>query len=147
MYYFQRNSKGELKAVKYENLNQNGPYITRHDFATMADAQDVANELNGFPELNIAPFSDDWMAVDGGRSVSPRFDVVRKPKVGEPVSMAFNGDYYPDGYIAKISPTMKKITTTTGTTYYRRRQTASWLRNGKTFSMVGGHIDKRNPSF
>ena len=86
------------------------------------------------------------MMVDRGPSTDPRYTVIRTPKVGDPVSRAFNGDYYPDGEIARISPTFKVITTTTGTRFYRHGQSALWLANGM-WSMVRGHRDERNPSF
>ena len=68
------------------------------------------------------------------------------PNINDPVSYAFNGDYYPCGYIKTISKTLKKITTTTGETFYRKRNTGCWLRNG-TWSMVQGHIEAQNPHF
>jgi len=147
MLYFQRNSAGTLRVISQEKAHTTTlPYLCRHDFETLEDAQAVAEELNGFPKLNIAPFSDKYIATDAGRSCSPRYDVISRPQVGDEVSYAFNGDYYPDGTITKISPTLKKITTDTGSTFYRVRQTGSWKKNG-TWSLVHGHIDKRNPSF
>lgn len=87
-----------------------------------------------------------YIAVDRGSHVSPRYDVIRAPAIGDEVSYAFNGDYYPCGEITKISPTMKKITTSTGDTFYRRRESGSWLKN-KTWSLVNGHISRMNPHF
>ena len=86
------------------------------------------------------------MAVDRGPSTLPRYTVIRTPQVGDLVSRAFNGDYYPDGVIARISPTMKVITTDTGTRFYREGQSARWVAHG-TWTMVRGHRNERNPSF
>ena len=61
--------------------------------------------------------------------------------------MGFNGDYYPCGTIVKISPTLKKITTSDGKEFYRVKQTGSWRLKGTSFYMVKGTHDKRNPSF
>src|ERR1039458_2028661 len=44
-----------------------------------------------------------FLGVDEGSNVSPRFDIIELFSVGDPVSYAFNGDYYPDGYIVKIT--------------------------------------------
>lgn len=67
-----------------------------------------------------------------------------KPKIGDKVSYAFNGDCTPCGEIEKISPTMKKITTTRGQVFYNKKGTASWVMYG-TWSMVKGHYETRNP--
>jgi hypothetical protein len=88
----------------------------------------------------------DYIATDAGGYCSPRYDVIKAPQHLAPVSYCFNGDYYPCGHIKSISKTMKKITTTTGKTFYRRKNTGCWLANG-TWSMVEGHIEARNPMF
>jgi hypothetical protein len=86
------------------------------------------------------------IGIDRGRQTSPQFDVVEAPVVGAEISYAFNGDYYPCGTIVSISETMKKITSSTGRSFYRRRKTASWVAS-KTWTMVKGHIERRNPHF
>ena len=144
MLYFYRDTNDNSLHASTNPVGTN--YTTRHDFGSFADAQAVADELNGFPSLNIAPFGDKYIAIDCGRCVSPRYDVVEKPAKGDKVSYAFNGDYYPCGEITSISKTLKRIKTTTGATFYRVRQTGSWKMN-KTWSLVAGHHDKRNPSF
>jgi hypothetical protein len=96
--------------------------------------------------LEAASADESLMAVDRGTSVYPRYAVIRKPQVGDDVSYAFNGDYYPDGQIASISKSMKVITTTNGHKFYRRKESGSWVMNG-TWTLVNGHIDRRNPSF
>lgn len=72
--------------------------------------------------------------------------VAKLPQVGEPVSEAFNGDYYPRGVIVKVSKTGAKVTTSTGHVFTRSRKRPSVWANG-SFSMVPGHHDKRNPHF
>ncbi len=111
----------------------------RHSWTCMQDAQAFADKL--FVRHNVP-----YTAIDNGQYHSPRFDVQEKPRVGDFVSYGFNGDAYPDSEIVRISPTMKKITTASGRTYYRLRQTGSWKMH-KTWSMIKGHHDKRNPSF
>jgi len=85
------------------------------------------------------------IACDRGPSCSPRFHVEPAPVVGEAVSYAFNGDYYPCGVITSISKTMKKITTSEGRVFYRRKQTAVW--KDSIWCMVSGHINRWNPEF
>lgn len=87
-----------------------------------------------------------YIAIDSGPGHYPRYDVIKAPVVGDKVSYAFNGDYRPDGVIVKVSPTMKVIETDSGNRYYRRKKTGSWLRGG-TWSLILGHIDRRNPEF
>jgi len=86
------------------------------------------------------------IACDHGAHCSPRYYTAEVPFMGDAVSYAFNGDYYPCGFVASISKTLKKITTTEGQTFYRRRNTGSWVMSG-TWSLVGGHIERQNPHF
>lgn len=72
------------------------------------------------------------------------YKIYKKPKIGDKVSYGFNGDYNPCGEIATISPTMKKITTTTGHSFYNRKGTATWKMHN-TWTMVNGHYYERNP--
>lgn len=108
-------------------------------FNTMQEAVTAAAEL-------AATTNEPHMAADGGSHRYPRYTVIKTPAVGDLVSRAFNGDYTPEGEISKISKTLKRIETTTGTVFYRRGQSASWVSNG-TWAMVRGHIDERNPHF
>lgn len=73
-------------------------------------------------------------------------DIVEAPVVGDPVSYAFNGDSYPCGTITKIAVNYRWIETSEGKRFYRRKQTAAFLM-GKTWYMVHGHINQRNPEF
>jgi len=89
---------------------------------------------------------DIYLPVDRTESTSPRYDVMKAPKVGDQVSYGFNGDYYPDGEIVKITKTYQ-ITTSSGNTYRRRKHNAGWLKSGGTWGLVQGHIDEQNPHF
>lgn len=87
-----------------------------------------------------------YLPVDNGPHHSPRFDLVDAPQVGDEVSYGFNGDYYPDGTVEKVSPTFQ-ITTSTGRKYRRKGVTSGWMAAGGTWGLVKGHIDERNPHF
>lgn len=88
----------------------------------------------------------EFLPVDRDRWTWPQYAIVEKPKVGELCSKAFNGDSYPAGHIASISKTLKKITTTTGLSFYRNGHGEGW-RQGGTWWLVRGHHSERNPSF
>ena len=77
----------------------------------------------------------------------PTYIVYKMPEVGAQISYGFNGDSYPCGEITKISKTFKKITSSTGETFYRRACGTAWALPGGTWSMTKGHHDCRNPHF
>ena len=108
---------------------------TRNDWRTFDAAKEVAAALGA-----------GYIATDAGPYVSPRYDVIALPKVGDAVSYAFNGDSYACGYVASISPSLKLITTTEGQKFYRVRETGCWKYN-RTWSLQSGHVEKRNPEF
>lgn len=112
--------------------------VSRHDFNSLQDAQDVVIAFEGTGVV--------LMATDAGEWCSPRFDIIEAPKVGDAISYAYNGDYYPCGHIATISKTMKRIVSTEGHIFTRRRLTGAWLRDGM-WTMVSGHVNKWNPEF
>ena len=85
------------------------------------------------------------IACDRGEYHSPRFHIAPVPAVGEEVSYAFNGDYYPCGVITAISKTFKKITTSDGKVFYRKGQTGTW--KSGIWSLVDGNIERMNPEF
>jgi hypothetical protein len=116
-----------------------GQYETRHNWKSFARVEEIAAQLTEATGVR-------YLAVDKGAHTSPRYDVIKAPTVGEEVSRYFNGDGYPAGEIAKISPSFKRIETTTGVVFFRRRLTDSWINNG-TWGMAGGHRNDRNPSF
>jgi hypothetical protein len=89
-----------------------------------------------------------YLGTDAGSGCSPRFDIERGWVEGEPVSYAFNGDYYPCGTIVKIvGEGQRIITTSTGAKFYRRKTSGNWKKTGGTWSLVAGHHTDKNPSF
>jgi hypothetical protein len=113
--------------------------FNRNDFKTLETAEKVAADATALTgNLHIA--------VDQGPSWSPRYDVIEAPRVGAEVSYGFNGDYYPAGKITKISASLRRVQTDRGDVFFRRGQTAAWVKNG-TWSMVQGTINRRNPEF
>lgn len=142
-----RDSNGKILAAsalpKYDQDAEN-----RNDWKTMAAAEEVARALG-----------EGYIATDAGPYVSPRYDVRALPKIGDAVSYAFNGDYYPCGHIVRISagPGFRRIEAheerggkhvgeVTKHVFYRRRLTGSWLKDGM-WSLVAGHVNRRNPEF
>lgn len=87
-----------------------------------------------------------FIAIDEGSHTSPRYQIRRRPMIGDPVSFGFNGDCYLDGAITQISKSLKVITTSTGKKFYRRRQSGTWKHAG-TWFLVTGHFEAQNPHF
>lgn len=108
---------------------------TRNDWKTFDAAKEIALLLG-----------DEFIATDAGPHVSPRYDIVKLPKIGDKVSQAFNGDHYPAGQIKSISKSLRLIVTDTGLKFYRVRETGSW-RNQGTWFLEAGHHSELNPSF
>lgn len=125
---------GELKLGEWDGSWQN-----RCDWTSFEEVQRIAAYVT-------AVSREDYVGIDEGDCCSPRYDVVRAPRVGDLVSYGFNGDSYPDGEIVSVSKTMQVITST-GKRYRRRGKTGTWLRTGGTWSLIHGHISERNPHF
>lgn len=122
-----------------DQIKPNG-WLSRTDMATLEFAEKIAAQLT---ETQGKVF----LATDSGEHVSPRYDVIEAPAIGDKVSRGFNGDYYPCGEIVKITPKWM-VTTSTGLKFRRQKNSGRWLQSpGGTFGMVGGHIDERNPHF
>jgi hypothetical protein len=133
-----RNAPACIEVVEISDRVIHGQgWVSRHDFKTFEQAQEVAEAASIFEGV-------DYIATDAGANSYPRYDVIKAPQVLDPVSYAFNGDAYPCGHIKTISKTMKKITTTTGKVFYRRRNTGSWV-SAPCWFMVSGHSEERNP--
>jgi hypothetical protein len=114
------------------------------DWPTTARTETIAAQLTeATGELHIA--------VDHGDHVSPRWDVIRAPAVGDGVSRNFNGDSYPCGKIVKIAADHKQIRTQEEgrpvRVFYRRRHSAAWVEAGGTWALVRGHVAAQNPEF
>ena len=147
-----RDSRGRLLTAKV--VDSAPEHENRNDWKTMAAAEEVARVLNQF-----ADGFDRYLATDAGPHVSPRYDVIALPKVGDAVSYSFNGDSYPCGHVISVSagPNFRRIVAheprggkhvgeVREHVFWRRRKTGSWIMDG-TWSLVAGHVDKRNPSF
>lgn len=113
-------------------------WVSRWDWNSYEEVENIAKLASEFSGQKYLP-------VDCGEHVSPRFDIVKAPVIGEEVSQYFNGDSYPEGVVVKISESYKMITTSTGKKFYRYKQSGSWRRNG--FSLISGHHTERNPHF
>lgn len=87
-----------------------------------------------------------YLPVDRGEWVWPRYTVIEAPVLGEFCSMGFNGDYYPQGKIVKISKDYRIITLDNGKRFWRRKLSESW-KYDKMWGLVPGNRDERNPSF
>lgn len=109
------------------------------DITSFEHATAHANELSEATGKHYIP-------IDKGPHTAPQYSVATVPQVGDWVSYGFNGDYYPDGTITKVSKTLKVITTSSGKKYYRKKLTASWL-HAKTWSLIEGHHSELNPHF
>lgn len=119
----------------------------RNNWKTFDAAKEVAAALGA-----------GWIATDAGPYVSPRYDVIDLPKVGDAVSYTFNGDSYPCGTIKSISPGpgFRRIVagpdfTGKDRVFWRRCHDGeptggAWI-NEKTWSLISGHHERRNPEF
>ena len=141
MLHFELNAANQVTAIAkaFPKGADHTRWTSRWDFDSLEDAQliaDSATKLTGTL----------YIATDAGEWVSPRYDVVVAPAVGDEVSYSFNGDYYPCGTITAISKSLKLVTTSTGRKFYRRRETGSWVNNGM-WSLVSGHHNRLNPEF
>lgn len=114
-------------------------YECRHDWNSYEEVQRLSLYLT-------ARTGKSYVGVDRGQFVSPRFDVIECPIIGDKISMSFNCDAYPDGEIISISKKLT-VTTSTGKVYRRKGNTAKWLQTGGTWCMVRGHVSETNPSF
>lgn len=112
---------------------------TRWDFSSL-------EEVKGLALYVTAITGQTHVGVDRSESVSPRYDICRIPHVGDKVSKAFNGDYYPEGEIVKITKNLTVITST-GARFRRVKETSGWRKEGGTWWLVNGHHDERNPHF
>lgn len=141
MFYFYLSTDKKVSKVSEEYVHGDVS-VCRHDFKTFTRAEEIAAQCN---ELNDG---NTYVATDAGPWCSPQFDVITIPKVGDEVSYAFNGDYYPCGKVVSVGTGAKRVVVTdTGAKFYRRKLTGSWLKEGGTWSLVAGHRSERNPSF
>jgi len=130
----------ELSAMsdRWASPEPGADYLNRNDFVSMRYAEAIAQQAT---ELT----GDRYVATDATASTSPRYDVIRAPKVGDAVSYTFNGDTYPDGHIVSVSDSLRVVRTDKGNVYYRRLNTGTWKQTGGTWSLTPGHRTTRNP--
>lgn len=91
-----------------------------------------------------------FLAIDNGDHVSPRYEVIEAPSVGDEVSKGFNGDFYHVGQVVKIGKNYKQITVQGkyGTIkFYRKGLRGCWLQPGGTWGLVPGVRNEMNPEF
>jgi hypothetical protein len=129
----------DVKTALNEFEHRDPTWQSRWDWKTFEEVERLARYLTAMKGTLYIP-------IDNTDAVSPRYDIIECPKVGDPVSYGFNGDYYPDGHIVKITKTLQ-ITTSTGHTYRRKGLRACWLQPGGTWGLVAGHRYEQNPSF
>lgn len=119
-------------------------WCNRNDFDSFMMAQAIADAASKFADK-----PGKYIAVDKGPDVSPRFDVIAAPQVGDDVSMYFNGDAYPIGKIVAIKPDLKRIVVDGSKRgrliFIRRNQSAAWLNKG--WSLVPGIRNDFNLEF
>lgn len=122
-----------------DDERRSGGWLCRWDFQSLEVAEQIAaaaTKHTGAPHVATdTPYT------------GPRFDVVQAPYLGDPVSYSFNGDSYPDGYVTKVSDNLRRVETSTGSVYYRRKSTGTWKKQGGTWSLVRGWRNDRNPEF
>lgn len=125
---------------RMEEKDETGKFVweTRNDWKTMDEALEIATRLNEAEGCRV------FEATDAGPSCSPRYDVIVLPELGDEVSRSFNGNTYSAGTIFKISGSLRRIETSDGTVFWRRKLSGAWLAGG-IWSMVKGNTETRNP--
>lgn len=123
-------------------------WLNRNDIECFEMAGDMAKSAS----KNLGKV---YLAIDSGPNVSPRYDVFEAPKVGDDVSKAFNGDYYPVGKVVKIGKDYKRIYVSDASpsagackapeVFVRRKLSGAFVNKG--WSLVPGVRNERNPSF
>ena len=127
--------------VKF-SLDKKNSWQTRSDWTSYEEVTRIAMYLTAMTGKTYLPS-------DAGSYISPQYDIIEAPKIGDKVSFSFNGDTYPDGTIVKISPNWM-VTTSTGKRYNRSMQGkgGGWRSvGGDIWSLVPGHRYEQNPSF
>ena len=126
------------------NGNYGAGWLNRNDIRDLAHAQELAASAG-------ANLGAGFLAIDRGAHVSPRYDVIEAPALGDEVSMAYNGDYYPVGKVVGISKGYKQIRVDGPRgkkVFYRKggENGAGWLAE-RMWRLVGGVQDRLNPEF
>lgn len=113
-------------------------WTDRNDWQTLADAERIAASAT-------KATGKTWLACDKGDHVSPRYDVIEAPVVGQDVSWTFNGDAYPLGKISSVSADHKTVMVEVAPGKKRRfaRRGAGWANGG--WSLIPGTVNRQNP--
>lgn len=121
-------------------------WLNRNDISQNASPMLMAQQIaDSASKLSGAAY----LAIDGGECVSPRYDVIKAPAVGDEVSKAFNGDYYPVGKIVAIGKEFKRIRVEGECgvlIFFRRKLSGCWKYKGM-WNLVGGSVSRWNPEF
>lgn len=132
--------------------------IDRNSIKSQLQAATLASACNG--DLRDSSWSspNQYVWVDQGNHHYPRYDVVRAPQVGDEVSYGFNGDYYPCGKVTRVSDfkalgngvSCRRVEAQEENgsvhVFWRAGNTSSWKKD-RTWSLVRGHRNERNPCF
>lgn len=149
MLWFNIASNGAVQVKPHDKMtdqemdtHQSG-WKNRNDFHSFAQAERIAIQAS-------ASDGEIYIATDGGPGMSPRYDVIKLPSIGDPVSRGFNGDYYPTRR-ARL-PGSATDRSTGGL-----RPIPAWCSGGGAPRVAGsarapgawwrGHHDERNPEF
>jgi len=116
--------------AEYSHFYKRPSMRCRLHWTTLAEVQAIAERINQKAGKPL------YKGVDHGEWQHPRFDIITRPQVGDPVSYTSGGDYYPDGVVVKITD-KDHILTSEGHTY--RPKLGGWRRTGGTWSLVCGH--------
>lgn len=124
-------------------INVDSDFVEIRELSNKGDTSTLRHLANMITDA----MGENYIFVDNGQGF-PRYGIVRAPHVGDPVSKAFNGDYYPVGTVVKVTPTLGKVVTSSGDVFYRRKQTAKWLEvGGGPFTLIQGTVDQLNEEF
>ena len=147
MNYFLLDAAGNVEAVRDDEEMRNmcaearREWRSRWDWHKMPDAMAYCEKLAAGATAVTGRL---YIASDLGPCVSPRFDVVEAPRVGDAISRSFNGDSYPDGHIVAVSDSLRVITSSSGRKYYKQGARASWKLAKSCFYMIAGHVSEYN---
>lgn len=140
-------SSDELKAEGIDHAAREAQgWQTSWDWSDFLTVELIANELS-------AATGRDFLPCDRGDHVSPRYDVIEAPKLGDDVSRGFNGDYYPVGKVTRITGAGRRIIETkdergTVRKFYRVKLSAAWREGkGSPFCLVPGVRSEWNREF
>lgn len=93
--------------------------VNARSFRSYDQVETVAKLANQFVG------SDAFMAIDGGHGTWPRYDVIKKPKIGD-IVQSYDTQYKDEGNIVSISPTLTTVKTSSGKTFNRIRMSSLW---------------------